>query len=115
MKFKFQVIADNSGEWAGNATVYDTHAAAAAAAADLAMRWTLVRKWRVVPEKVSDETDRRRADIIAAVERDDMTGFCTACGDQAGPVEPDAREYRCESCGENAVYGAEELLFHFVS
>ena len=56
-----------------------------------------------------------RADIIAAVERDDMTGFCTACGDQAGPVEPDAREYRCESCGENAVYGAEELLFHFVS
>ena len=26
------------------------------------------------------------------------------------PREPDARRYRCESCGANAVYGAEELL-----
>ena len=109
MKFKIQVIADNSGEWAGNAKIYETHAAAAAAAADLAMRWTLVREWRVVPEKVNEE------DVIAAVERDDMTSFCTSCGDQAGPVEPDAHEYRCESCGENAVYGAQELLFLFVA
>lgn len=37
-------------------------------------------------------------------------GFCVACGDEAQPVEPDARNYRCESCGEHSVFGAEELL-----
>ena len=37
-------------------------------------------------------------------------GFCVECGDQAYGVEPDARRYRCESCGASAVYGAEELL-----
>jgi hypothetical protein len=25
-------------------------------------------------------------------------------------VEPDAREYECEACGEREVYGAQELL-----
>lgn len=49
-------------------------------------------------------------DVLLAVEDDDNSGFCTACGEQAFNVEPDAREYECESCGENAVYGAEELL-----
>lgn len=37
-------------------------------------------------------------------------GYCTACGDEAYGVEPDARRYKCESCGERAVYGIEELL-----
>ena len=37
-------------------------------------------------------------------------GFCVACGDEAYGVEPDARRYRCESCNERAVFGAEELL-----
>ncbi len=41
-------------------------------------------------------------------------GFCIQCGDQADGVEPDARRYRCESCGANAVYGAEELLLRGV-
>ena len=50
-------------------------------------------------------------DIIAAVSRDDNTGFCLACGEEAYGVEPDAREYVCESCGQHAVYGAEECLF----
>jgi hypothetical protein len=53
--------------------------------------------------------------VLAAVEADEQTGFCTECGDETGPVEPDARGYCCESCGEFAVYGAEELLFHFVA
>jgi predicted RNA-binding Zn-ribbon protein involved in translation (DUF1610 family) len=39
----------------------------------------------------------------------DNLGFCTACGKTAHGVEPDARRYVCESCGEAAVYGAEEL------
>ena len=48
--------------------------------------------------------------VIAAIEADDNLGFCTACGAEAYCVEPDAREYECESCGEHKVYGAEELL-----
>lgn len=40
----------------------------------------------------------------------DNGGFCTACGDEAFGVEPDARNYKCESCGERKVFGAEELL-----
>jgi len=48
--------------------------------------------------------------IIAAVEADDNLGFCTVCGEEAFGVEPDARNYECEICGERAVFGAEELL-----
>lgn len=40
----------------------------------------------------------------------DNPGFCLACGDDADNCEPDARKYKCESCGERQVYGAEELL-----
>lgn len=49
-------------------------------------------------------------EILRAVEEDDNIGFCTACGEEASCVKPDAREYTCESCGKPKVYGAEELL-----
>ena len=49
--------------------------------------------------------------IIEAVEADDCLGFCTACGEEAFGVEPDAERYECECCGESAVFGAEQLLF----
>lgn len=42
--------------------------------------------------------------------REDSGGFCLACKAEAYGVEPDARRYECESCGEKAVYGIEELL-----
>ena len=52
--------------------------------------------------------------ITDAVQRSmrslDNPGFCVACGEDADGCEPDAREYECECCGKNAVYGAEELL-----
>ena len=48
--------------------------------------------------------------IMAAVEEDDNLGFCLACGEEAYGVEPDARMYECEGCGERKVYGAQELL-----
>jgi hypothetical protein len=38
-------------------------------------------------------------------------GFCRACGEDADGCEPDARNYECEGCGENEVFGAEEFLF----
>lgn len=48
--------------------------------------------------------------VIEAVESDDNCGFCIKCGAEHYGIEPDARKYECEYCGENAVYGAEELL-----
>lgn len=56
--------------------------------------------------------------IMEAAERGMITldnpGFCIACGQEAEGVEPDARRYTCEACGEPAVYGAEELLMRLV-
>lgn len=48
--------------------------------------------------------------VLAALENDDYLGFCLACGNEQGGCEPDAREYKCEACGERKVYGAEECL-----
>ena len=36
-------------------------------------------------------------DIIAALERDDMTGFCLSCHAESQGAEPDAINYPCES------------------
>ena len=49
-------------------------------------------------------------DIVDAIESGDSSGFCTKCGAEATGVEPDAKRYLCEDCGEHAVFGAEELL-----
>lgn len=48
--------------------------------------------------------------LIECVECDDLIGFCVKCGNDQYGCEPDARKYECESCGEHAVYGAQELL-----
>ena len=52
--------------------------------------------------------------ILDAVERRmfelDNPGFCLVCGNEQGGCEPDAREYECEACGANQVYGADELM-----
>lgn len=42
---------------------------------------------------------------------DSEEGFCLSCGNTRSGVEPDARRYPCECCGENIVYGFQELLF----
>ena len=47
-KFKIEVVADSGGKWAGNARVYDTFEEGKAAALDLAGRWMLVTRARVV-------------------------------------------------------------------
>ena len=56
-KFRIEVIADNSGKWAGNAMVYDTYAEAADAANDLASRWLLVTAARVVEFNENGDQD----------------------------------------------------------
>lgn len=57
----------------------------------------------VTPERVVDALERHMSHL-------DDPGFCMACGADALGVEPDARKYVCEVCGEPAVYGAEELV-----
>ena len=37
-------------------------------------------------------------------------GFCIKCGEERPYTEPDARNYPCNACGENSVYGASELI-----
>jgi predicted RNA-binding Zn-ribbon protein involved in translation (DUF1610 family) len=41
---------------------------------------------------------------------DEFEGRCLSCGTEAYGVEPDARRYECEACGESKVYGLAELL-----
>ena len=53
--FKVEVIADNSGKWAGNALRFATQAQAESYALDLSLRWTSVRETRVVES--DDEVD----------------------------------------------------------
>lgn len=48
--------------------------------------------------------------LMHAVERDDNTGFCLACGEEQGGIEPDASRAHCEACGAMKVFGAEELM-----
>lgn len=54
--------------------------------------------------------------IVQACERRmsnlDNPGFCIACGEEQDGCEPDARKYKCESCGEMKVYGSDELAMH---
>lgn len=57
-------------------------------------------------------------DVMDAMERRmtglDNPGFCLACGAEADGVEPDARGYRCESCGERRVHGAEDIFIAYL-
>ncbi|MEE9594265.1 MAG: hypothetical protein V3V92_02590 [Candidatus Hydrothermarchaeales archaeon] len=48
--------------------------------------------------------------IIEAIEEQEYIGFCLNCGEEKYEVEPDAREYTCDVCGDQAVHGAEEIL-----
>jgi len=51
-------------------------------------------------------------DIVQAIQSGEYMGFCITCGAEHMDIEPDARRYSCEVCGEKAVYGAQELLFY---
>jgi hypothetical protein len=66
-------------------------------------------KWKIVhggpPVVVVSQ-----ARIMRAVESGESIGFCKECGHSQDGCEPDARGYKCESCGAMGVYGAEEML-----
>ena len=46
----------------------------------------------------------------ATFSKCDGQGMCVACGEFTDGVEPDARRYECDSCGQPRVYGIEELV-----
>ena len=48
------------------------------------------------------------------MEEDDNTGICTECGEEQSCVEPDARGYTCECCGQPTVIGVAELLLSYL-
>ena len=48
LSYKTEVIADDSGQWVGNGLRFATRTEAEDYVRDLEMRWTLVRKTRVV-------------------------------------------------------------------
>lgn len=59
------------------------------------------------------KTDNRPSldEVMAAAEDEtEYRGFCLGCGEDQFGVEPDARKYECDCCGEHQVYGAQEIL-----
>ena len=61
----------------------------------------------ITEDRILEACERRTTSL-------DNPGFCLACGNDVLGVEPDARAYECEACGERQVYGAEELLLMIV-
>ena len=52
-----------------------------------------------------------KREFTAAEVMEHSMGVCLACWSVvSGGVEPDAKEYECETCGEHKVYGLEEAL-----
>lgn len=49
-------------------------------------------------------------ELLEHIDSDD--GYCTHCKSwiAGGGVEPDACNYKCEVCGNNTVFGAEECM-----
>ena len=55
--YKVEVLADSSGKWVPNDLRFATTEEAKAYALDLAIRWTLVRDWRVVDTRIGEQPD----------------------------------------------------------
>jgi hypothetical protein len=61
----------------------------------------------VTADRVAEMCQRRLVSL-------DNPGICFACGCDADSVEPDARRYVCETCGQPRVYGCENALLMLV-
>ena len=63
----------------------------------------------IVPCKTkTGETIYLPAMEFIMANQDETMGLCLACGEEAYGVEPDARCYECECCGQRAVFGLEQ-------
>jgi hypothetical protein len=54
-------------------------------------------------EVIFEACERRQTSL-------DNPGFCLICGNESDGCEPDARNYTCEACGAEQVFGSDELL-----
>lgn len=61
---------------------------------------------RLTKKAIMEACERRLTSL-------DNPGFCIVCGEEADGCEHDARNYECEHCGAEQVFGAEELLMSF--
>ena len=52
-------------------------------------------------------TNNELEDILYSI---DNIGYCVCCGMDYCGIEPDARNYPCDCCGRDEVYGVSELL-----
>jgi len=52
-------------------------------------------------------------EVMQAVGGGHYSGFCLECGFEQDGCEPDARNYKCEYCGADEVFGAEEILLNY--
>lgn len=66
----------------------------------------MARKYPLTIDRIMKAAERYNSDL-------DSPGFCLACGYEQDGCEPDARNYECEECGAEKVFGAEELLLRF--
>lgn len=57
----------------------------------------------VTLEKLMEMGQRRNTSL-------DNPGICLTCGEEQEGCEPDARKYKCEHCGDNNVYGEDDLI-----
>lgn len=48
--------------------------------------------------------------IANAFYSGESDGICYECGHIQAGVEPDAKNYTCNNCGKNEVYGVEETI-----
>ena len=65
---------------------------------------------KAIKAKTKSGKDVFKAECSGDEVQDGTLGFCIACGEEVNGVEPDARKYECECCGQPKVYGLEELL-----
>jgi len=63
-------------------------------------------------EKPLAMTDKELMFTIEQIKHadDEQAGYCLHCGNMQYNCEPDARNRKCEACGERRVFGAQELV-----
>lgn len=70
-------------------------------------------EWCAAKRKADPVPTRKMVRQAARLVRDDSMGLCISCGAEACQVEPDARKYKCQACGDASVYGAEEIIMQW--
>ena len=71
------------------------------------------------PTFSSQVPDNLTLEVVEAAVKSQMfglenPGFCMACGAEHDHCEPDASGYKCYSCGENKVEGAQNVFMMMV-